>query len=221
MPNYPRALDYIIKKYRLVYNEASPLPIEIPNVGRNNIPEWLNELDFKTGVEVGVAAGEYGAILAKANPQMEFYGVDPWMPYEGGIDYMDKETFSKLYEKYRQVIAPFPNYKTMKEFSTDAVKKFEDNSLDFVYIDANHSEPFITQDITEWHKKVKVGGILSGHDYIRPANRGKKDFVCNVIEATHRFTKESNISPWFVLGLQAKGNGMIRDATRSWMWVKS
>jgi len=214
-------LAYLVNKYQLSYDDHTLMPVEIPNVGRNTLPEWLRELDFKIGVEVGVAEGRYGAILASANPQMKFYGIDPWHPYEGGIDYMDEATFIKLYEKFQQVIAPYPNYEAIKELSMDSVKKFEDNSLDFVYIDANHSEPYITQDITEWHKKVRVGGILSGHDYIRPANRGEKDFTCDVISATNRFTQENNIRPWFILGLQAKHNGMIRDATRSWMWVKT
>ena len=214
-------LEYILKKIKIIYDEGSLMPIEIPNVGRNNIPEWLNELNFKTGVEIGVGAGEYGVILAKTNPQMQFYGIDPWIPYEGGIEYVDAATLKKLYRKFKEVIAPYPNYKEIRKLSMDAVRDFPNESLDFVYIDANHSEPYITQDITGWYKKLRVGGILSGHDYIQPARRGRKDFVCNVIDATQRFIKEKNIRPWFILGLKAKGNGMVRDATRSWMWVKS
>jgi hypothetical protein len=42
---------------------------------------------------------------------------------------------------------------------------FDDESLDFVYIDANHRPDFVREDIREWTKKVKKGGIVSGHDY--------------------------------------------------------
>ena len=49
-----KTLDYVIKKFNL--DVGKPSPIEIPNVGRNDLPHWLHELNFKTGVEVGVAA---------------------------------------------------------------------------------------------------------------------------------------------------------------------
>src|SRR3989344_6048454 len=182
-------LNYILNKFNLSFGSDTPMPIEIRNVGRNNLPDWLHELNFKSGVEVGV-------------------------------DYLSQTTLDALFAKFQQVIAPYPNYQAIKDLSMNAVKSFEDNSLDFVYIDANHSEPYITQDITEWYKKLKVGGIISGHDYIQPARRGRKDFVCNVIDATQRFTKEKNIRPWFILGLKSKENGIVRDSTRSWMWVK-
>jgi hypothetical protein len=43
---------------------------------------------------------------------------------------------------------------------------FLDNSLDFVYIDANHAYDFVKEDIELWYPKVKKGGYLCGHDYI-------------------------------------------------------
>ena len=43
---------------------------------------------------------------------------------------------------------------------------FADESLDFVYIDANHAYDFVKQDMTLWYPKVKKGGYLGGHDYI-------------------------------------------------------
>ena len=102
----------------------------------------------------------------------------------------------------------------------DAVNRFEDNSLDFVYIDANHTEPFVTQDITEWSKKVRPGGVVSGHDYYSGSkdNRGTRFF--DVIKATHKYTKDNNIKPWFVLGLGERLPGLVKDRSRSWFWVK-
>ena len=43
---------------------------------------------------------------------------------------------------------------------------FERESLDFVYIDANHSYDYVKEDIELWYPKVKSGGYLLGHDYI-------------------------------------------------------
>ena len=49
--------------------------------------------------------------------------------------------------------------------SLEAVKAFEDGSLDLVFIDGSHLEPDVRDDITAWRPKVRAGGLLSGHDY--------------------------------------------------------
>ncbi len=205
-------LEYLQKKFNL--DLSKELPIEIPDVGRNNLARWLNELDFKIGVEVGVAAGEYSEILCYANPQMKIYGIDSWIPYNGYTDYTKESTFATLYHDAKKRLSKYTNYEFINELSMDAVKRFKDESLDFVYIDANHDDPYITQDITEWIKKVKKGGIIAGHDYARII-RG-----WDVIRAVQKYTKKNNINPWFVIGLSAKIPGMIRDDSRSWMIIK-
>lgn len=209
-------LNYIIKKYSLDQN--SDLPIEIPNAGRNDLAELLHELDFKTGVEVGVARGKYTKRLCGANPQMKIYAIDAWKPYGNYLDYTP-EMLGWFYEIARGKLASFSNCEIIKEFSTDAVKKIEDNSLDFVYIDANHKNPYVTEDIIEWSKKVKPGGIVSGHDYSDHRIRRTGESI-DVIEAVRKYTNDNNIKPWFVLGLSARTPGVIRDLNRSWFLVK-
>lgn len=206
-------LKFIAEKFNLDLNR--PSPIEIANVGRGDLANWLHELDFKVGVEVGVAEGKYSRTLAIANPQMKLYGVDPWKNYSGYVSYQNQEVFDKLHQEALGRLNHLPNYEFMDLFSTDAVKNFNDESLDFVYIDANHQDPYISEDITNWSKKIKPGGIIAGHDYIR-----LKKERCDVIDAVNNFTKRNNIAPWFILGLNAKIPGLIRDPSRSWMWVK-
>jgi hypothetical protein len=208
-------LDYIIKKYDVEAN--GELPIQIPNVNRRDLAKLINELNFKTGVEVGVFKGIYMSILCKANPQMKLYGVDSWKVYNDYPDLADQKVFDSYYERTKERLATFSNWELIRESSMEAVKKFEDESLDFVYIDANHEDPYITEDITEWSKKVKSGGIVSGHDYYRNKRR-EGEF--KVIEATNKYTKDNNIKPWFVLGLKKNIPGFRRDTCRSWFWVK-
>lgn len=191
-------LTYLAAKYRLDLRAKSP--IEIPNVGRNNLAEWLHDLDSQVGVEVGVAAGEYSEIICNNNPQMKLYGIDLWQPYRGYTDYRKNETFRKLYQQARSRLSKFPKYIFIKEFSQNALKRFADNSLDFVYIDANHEDPFITQDIEGWSQKVKSSGIVSGHDY-----------VSSVKTAVDKYTLDHKIKTWFILG-PAKNP--------SWIWIK-
>lgn len=209
-------LEYLLKKYNLAFDTNTIMPIEIPNVGRNDLPLWLHELDFKTGVEVGVAGGEYSEIICQANPQMKVWGVDPWEFYEGYVEFAKKqERLSPLYDATIKRMAPYPNYEIIKQTSVDALAKFKDESLDFVYIDANHQGSYVLADIVGWSKKVKSGGIISGHDYFRKNNPN-----FNVVETVDKYVKDYHIRPWFLIGLSAKIPGMIRDRSRSWMWIK-
>ena len=107
-------------------------------------------------------------------------------------------------------------YTFVQKFSMDAVKDFEDNSLDFVYIDANHDFRHVTEDVEEWNKKVKPGGILYGHDYATSKGNARMH-VKYVLDA---YTRSWDIRPWFVLGNEATNEGLIRDKPRSWMIIK-
>ena len=50
--------------------------------------------------------------------------------------------------------------------SVSASKMYADESLDAVFIDADHRYESVKADILTWMPKVKKGGILAGHDYI-------------------------------------------------------
>lgn len=49
--------------------------------------------------------------------------------------------------------------------SFDRAREFDDNSIDFCFIDANHTYPFASRDIAAYLPKMKKGGIIAGHDY--------------------------------------------------------
>ena len=57
------------------------------------------------------------------------------------------------------------HYKPMRSPSLEAAGQFEDESLDFVFIDASHEYEDVKADIMAWMPKVKRGGVLAGHDY--------------------------------------------------------
>jgi len=50
--------------------------------------------------------------------------------------------------------------------STDAASHFEDNSFDYIYVDARHDYCAVTEDIEYYWPKVKPGGIMAGHDFV-------------------------------------------------------
>jgi hypothetical protein len=98
----------------------------------------------------------------------------------------------------------------------EAVTSFEDRSLDFVYIDANHQIPQVIDDICAWRLKVRKGGIVAGHDFYESK---RQDTKCHVKYAVHCAVKAYRIWPWFVVGLRARVDGLKRDKSRSWFWV--
>jgi hypothetical protein len=59
-------------------------------------------------------------------------------------------------------------YQTIKSGSAAAAVNFADQSVDFVFIDADHVYDRVKEDILAWLPKVKPGGIIAGHDYNPP-----------------------------------------------------
>lgn len=210
-------LDYILRKFDLQYDEDTRMPLQIPNIGRNQLADLFKELDFRVGVELGVANGFYSETLMKANPKLTLYGIDPYRPLKSYRDYTHRETFEKMKRDAHDKLDKYPTYHFIENLSQGALKDFADESIDFVYIDANHDFYNATVDIHTWSKKVRKGGIVSGHDYFKPRNEAAHVHVKQVLDG---YTNAYQIRPWFVIGLDAKIPGMIRDNSRSWMWVK-
>lgn len=207
-------LEYIANKFNLDLSGRSP--IEVPNFGRDQFTQLLAELNFKNGVEVGVAHGKFSKKLYDANPNLEnLWGVDPYEPHQGYRDYVSTKTFNVLRTDAHTLLEDLPNYHFIEEYSDVAVKRFPDKSLDFVYIDGDHCYEAVVADIAMWLPKVREGGIISGDDYFKSKGPAKM----HVVQAVNGYTDAYGIRPWFLMGRQAKIPGEIRDSGRSWFWV--
>jgi hypothetical protein len=221
-PSEINTQEYILKKYNI--NPKGQSCIEIPNTGRNNLAELFSELNFREGAEIGVSSGHYSEILCKANPKLLLYSIDPWeisaygpgvIPSEVGI-VENQESFEAEYQEAKKRLAHY-NCRIIRETSVMAAKDFTDNSLDFVYIDANHDFVNATIDIDTWKKKVRPGGILAGHDYVL-APYEKRSHVKYVVDAYFQCYK---MIPYFILGAKTPKEKLeIRDRVRSWFWIK-
>lgn len=208
-------LQYVLDKFQL--NPDQRMPLEIPNYGRDNMAELFAELGFIVGVEIGVRDGGYSKTLMEANPNLLLYGVDPYEPHQGYRDHVRKSTFEAFEKEAHDKLDGFKNYHFIRDYSDKAVERFDDNSLDFVYIDGDHSFYNCTQDIELWSKKVRHGGIISGDDYFKHKGNAR----IHVYQVVNGYTEAWGIKPWFVIGSKAIAEGEVRDHGRSWMWVKS
>lgn len=200
-------LDYILKRFNL--DPYKLPPIEIPDTGRVTLAQLFGKLGFKVGAEIGVLEGEYAEILCRYNPGVRLYCVDPWDAYPGYPDYPDQGDLDRRCLAAVERLKPYDAV-IITRYSMDAVSGIENNSLDFVYIDANHDFPHVAEDIFYWSQKVRPGGIVSGHDYHFPQVAG----------AVHGYTQAFGIKPWFILGTAKRIPGEMNDRARSWFWVK-
>lgn len=196
--------------------------VEIPDCTRDDLPGFFKEMGFKVGAEIGVYKGEYTKILLSTGLQV--YAVDPWLAYD---DYDEKKRDFQarqdyLHEKVKSRLSIYPNCTIIRKTSMDAVKDFENGSLDFVYIDGHHGFKYVAEDIWEWTKKVKKGGIISGHDYALIAS-GKGNihdpYVLHVRYVIDGYIQAARIDTLYILGRHNASEGEKRDKWRSWMWI--
>ena len=140
-----------------------------------NRKEWLaNHVAEKhmVGVELGVLRGPTFKYLIENCPNLTLTGVDVFTPdwlwkarkIETTED-LRKIKAVKWYEGLVEYTEQFGGRANLiRDFTTSASNQFEDNSIDFVFIDADHSYDGVKEDIKMWEPKVKKGGLVSGHD---------------------------------------------------------
>jgi hypothetical protein len=134
---------------------------------RNEFGEFLTfKKLINKGVEVGSFKGEFArTILEKW--QGTLYMVDAWYELE---DYNDMSNIGLNQDAYLEAMRSINEFRDraymLRCLSKQAVDLFPDESLDFVYIDANHEYSYVVEDIKLWYPKVKKGGIVAGHDYL-------------------------------------------------------
>lgn len=116
-------------------------------------------------VEIGSYAGESAVIFVQSGKIEKLYCVDPWQENYDPEDEASLSKMERVEEAFDERIVPYSkSIVKMKTTSFEASVKFKNETLDFVYIDGNHSYDFVLQDITLWYPKLKKDGILAGHD---------------------------------------------------------
>ncbi|MBN2591641.1 MAG: class I SAM-dependent methyltransferase [Sedimentisphaerales bacterium] len=151
-------------------------PIRIKGMTRHNLYEQFARRGYKVGAEIGVFRGRNALDICRTIPGVRLYGIDHWQR-EGSFKTMQK-VMKNYIRRGRFVV--------VKNDSITALKDFKDESLDFVYIDADHNFDSIIQDLIHWSRKVRNGGTVSGHDYFI-------NYKKHVINAVDAFTCAHNI----------------------------
>lgn len=162
------------------------------------------------GAEIGIWKGKMSEKILEMIPNLQLIMVDRWeCPppddsfYESGsqIALVNQDVFDAAFKEAMERTDPYAKRcDVYKMLSEDAAEEIENNSLDFVFIDGDHSYEGVKTDIIAWLPKVKVGGWISGHDWGK-LNKGNVEKA--VREAFgNRFELGCN-STWFIQKLES------------------
>jgi len=127
---------------------------------------------FESGsrfVEVGSWKGRsacfMGVEIHNSGKSIKLDTVDTWLGSEEHIGY-EILNEDALYREFISNIQPIKHIiNPIRMTSIEASKLYEDESLEFVFIDASHKYEDVMDDLKAWYPKVKKGGIFAGHDY--------------------------------------------------------
>lgn len=139
---------------------------------REELPYLLNARGLVgCAVEVGVKRGEYSELLLGRWKGRHLISVDPWAeaPAE---DYVDVANVAQQEHDgfHRETLGRLDQFgersSVWRMFGGEAADRLPHHCLDFVYLDARHDGPSVTEDLETWMPKVRPGGVIAGHDYV-------------------------------------------------------
>lgn len=157
-----------------------PMNLRTPEL---SLTPLIGSLEIENGVmvEIGSYQGESAEQFAKSGKFEKIYCVDPWINIDNTEDMIYNYCSFDLVEKeFDKRMKPYNFVYKRKAFSKDVVCTFNNESLDFVYIDGDHRYESVKHDISVWISKVKEGGYIAGHDY------GTKDGVKIAVDEMFR-----------------------------------
>lgn len=148
----------------------------------------INKLGPKvTGLELGVWYGTNMGHLLEECPNIKMlYGVDPYRPYQDWNRYIDESMMKAAQDSALSIVSNFPD-RAMVLKMTSAEARSKIRTLDFIFIDGDHSFERCYEDLNLWYDSVRPGGLFAGHDFTLPG----------VNKALHQFRKEKQIKGFF------------------------
>lgn len=139
-------------------NSFVPENIYIPHFGA---------LEVLIGVEIGTGSACGSVAMLDRLPKLTLYCIDPWRhvelaPYEAGHS---QEEHDACFVVAGNRLQPYGSRAIIIRKTSDEAINGIPNNVDFVHIDGHHEYSQVVKDINNYFPKIKVGGIISGHDY--------------------------------------------------------
>lgn len=119
-------------------------------------------------IEIGCFQGESTSIFAQHDQVKKIYCIDPWVSGYDRADRTSRCDMNEVEAAFDERMKPFEEkIIKLKMKSSDAITYFLDNNIkvDLVYIDGNHRESSVIEDINNYKQIIKEGMFISGHDW--------------------------------------------------------
>ena len=187
----------------------APLEETLQSLGRSSKSRFefwagfLSHIRAETVMEIGVWKGEFAAhILARCNAIKEYSMVDAWrnLPAWNKPWNVDDKLFDQVYQ---QALAATQfaeqRRKVLRGTTLEVIDRIPDQSLDFVYIDGDHTLRGIATDLTSVYAKVKPGGYVGGDDYVRSIWKHGTKFEPTLVCPFAAYFAEAVGAPFFAL----------------------
>jgi predicted O-methyltransferase YrrM len=142
-------------------------------------------------VEVGTWLGRSAAYMAveiiNSKKDIDFYCVDKWEKESNASQNdPDSKVYYDIYENFLLNTKLVEHHiKPVKAASIEAALTFKDGTLDFIFLDADHSYSGVRADLAAWYPKLKSTGVIAGHDYTK--------LWPGVIQAVEEFVKVNKL----------------------------
>lgn len=191
--------------YLCVHSWGEVLDMTITD--RCQFGELLNEMGLVgKAAEIGVHRGEFSQLLLRTWRGAKLWLIDPWRHLD---DYANDPTNDGDRDADRvacleDLADQRGRYGVLRCQSSTAAAYFGSAIFDFIYIDANHNEPSVREDLELWYPKLKPGGIFAGHDYLSTVTWPGVQKAVNEFAAKHGIERVNTT-------LEPGG---------SWWWVK-
>jgi hypothetical protein len=153
---------------------AIPAAVRSVAQARNRLDLWTDFLDLqdsRTVAEIGVFRGAFAEHVLDRCPGIEvYYMIDPWRHLDGWNKpaNRDDQTFERFFEEAMSRTREHEDRRTVLRGTTmEVIDQIPDGSLDFAYVDGDHTLRGITLDLLAVFPKIRVGGWLGGDDFSR------------------------------------------------------
>lgn len=130
----------------------------------------IEEASAAQVAEIGVYKGDFAEAILKNCACIENYiMVDPWRNLEAWnkpANTSDEE-FEEIFKEAKNRTDFASDRRTiLRGKTTEVIDQIPDESLDFAYIDADHTLRGIAVDLLRVYPKVKTGGWIGGDDFV-------------------------------------------------------
>jgi Methyltransferase domain len=152
--------------------------------------------------EIGTWRGDFAERILRSRRPRTLHLIDPWeyrgedayaSALFGGVAHDGQGEMDAVYEsvleRFRSGIER-RQVQVHRSRSVDAAAAFADETLDWVYIDGDHTYEAVKADLEAYRRTVKPGGLLAGDDYGLPGwwgdgvTRAVDEFAANAADLT-------------------------------------